>query len=138
MSKRFIVSDELVQRIVPKSYTIESGSKAGRHVGERILLAIDAFGGREYSLNHHQNFNEFSLFERGSFLEELAESISYDDYDQRDHTRLQNDVYFLGIADLVKRDLYQYLKQDDEVRYYWGSVKASDSGDVIISPPNKP
>ena len=135
MFKSFIVSDELVQKIVPKSYAIESGSRAGRHVGEGILKTIDVVGGREYRLNQH--FNEFNLFERGSFLEKLAESISYDDYDQRDHTRLQNDVYFLGITDLVKRDLYQYIKQN-EVKYYWGSVKASNSGDVIVSPPNKP
>jgi len=137
MSKRFIVSDELVQKIVLKSYAIESGSKAGRHVGERILLAIDVIGGREYRLNRHQNFNEFNLFERGSFLEELAESISYDDYGAADPTRLQNDDYFLEIVNLVKRDLYQYLKQN-EVKYHWGSVKASDSGDMIVSPSNKP
>lgn len=77
------------------------------------------------------------MFERESFLEELASSISYDDYDAADPTRLQNDAYFLEIVDLVKRDLYQRLKQN-EVKYHWGSVKASASGDLIVSSQNKP
>jgi len=131
MSKRFIASDELVQKIVPKSYAIESGSKAGRHVGERILLAVDVIGGTQARLNRPTGFNDFNLFEGESFLEELAESISYEGANPT------NDGYFLEIVDLVKRDLYQYIKQN-EVKYYWGSVKASNSGDVIVSPPNKP
>lgn len=135
--RRFTVSEELVQKIAPKSYTIEDSPKANRLVGEQILLAIDVVGGLEYRLNRHKNFNEFNLFERGLFLEKLAESISYDDYDRINPTMLQNDNYFVEIVDLVKRDLCQYLKQN-EVKYRWGSVKVSNSGDVIVSPPNKP
>lgn len=133
----FTASEELVQKIVPKSYAIEDNPEASRLVGERILLAILVVGGRECRLNHPKDFNEFNLFERESFLEELASSVSYDDYDQANPTRLKKDSYFLEIVDLVKRDLYQYIKQN-EVKCYWGSVKASNSGDVIVSPQNKP
>lgn len=130
----FIASKELVQKVIPKSYAIESNSKAGQLVGERILMAVDVVGGSENRLNW---FNEFNLFEHESFLEELASSISYDGYDAANPSELKNDSYFSEIVDLVKRDLHQYIQQN-EVKYHWGSVKASDSGDVIVSPPNKP
>ncbi len=129
----FIVSDELVQKITPKSYAGFSRRNAGQLVGERILLAANVVGGLENRLNKCNGFKDFNLFERERFLEELAKSISYDDYDAANPSSLKNDSFFSEIVDLVKRDLYQYLKQN-EVKYHWGYVKASNHGDVLVSP----
>ena len=130
----FTVSEELVQKIVPKSYAIESKPEAGQFVGERILMAVDVIGGHESRSSHSKGFREFNLLEHKSFLEELASTISYD---EQDSSKLKNDNYFLEIVDLVKRDLYQWVQQN-EVKYSWGYVKTSDSGDLIVSPPSKP
>ena len=41
-------------------------------------MAVDVIGGTQAHLNRPTDFNEFNLFERESFLEELASSISYE------------------------------------------------------------
>ncbi len=131
----FTVSEELVQKITPKSYTALRSDKASQFIGERILLAIDVIGGLESRLNHFKGFKEFNLFEHESFLGELASTISYDNFGQgAGPSSLKNDSYLLEIADLVKRDLYQWVKKQNEVNFNWGYVKASDCGDLIISP----
>lgn len=129
----FIVSDELVQKITPKSYAGFSRRNAGQLVGERILLAIDVIGGFERRLN--SGFKDFNLFEHESFLEELASTISYDGLKPGvDPSCLKKDSYLLEIADLVKRDLYQWVIKQNEVKYSWGYVKASNHGGVLVSP----
>ncbi len=151
---RFTASDELVAKIVPRShggfeedaldeFTVDPRSfvpygTVGENIGERVLMAVDVFGGtiRRFNRQGLSTVYEVYLFEHPSFLEELASSIGYDGFSRVSAPPpLGHDAYFSQIVDLVKRDLYHWLaKRDDDIlNCSWGYLKAADQDRLILS-----